>query len=105
MTDPKRKPAQNHVTRTFTHDELEDLSLDWSTAGDPIVSCEAYGKHRWYTVMRIVFTYEDALWQIERMDPATEIQEGQDIWSSDPVVATQVEPYEVPVIKYRPVSA
>lgn len=92
-------------TRTFTHDELEDLELNWSTGGAPIVQCTPRHKRRWYTVMRIVFEHDGAFWQIDRMDPATEMQEGQDRWESDPVVATQVEPYEATVIRYRPVSA
>lgn len=93
------------TTRTFTHEELEELQLDWSSSGAPIVECEAYDKRRWYTIMRIVFEHDGALWQIERMDPNSEIQEGQDTWASDPVTATLVESYEVSVIKYRPVSA
>lgn len=93
------------TTRTFTVAELEELQLDYLDSGAPIVQCEAYDKRRWYTVMRIVFEHDSALWQIERMDPNSEIQEGQDKWSSDPVVATQVEAYEVPVTKYRAVNA
>lgn len=92
-------------TREFSHDELEELELDYSTDGAPIVECEPWDKRRWYTVMRIIFEHDGALWRIYRMDPATEMQEGQDKWGSDPVVATRMEPYEVTVTKYRPVLA
>ena len=88
------------TTRTFTHDELKELDLDWRDHGGLIVSCESIDKARWYTLMRIVFEHDGSLWEIFRMDPATEMQEGQDIWDMDPVTAYQVEPYEATVTKY-----
>lgn len=92
------------VTRGFSHDELEELGLDWKRSGPPVIECETIDKRRWYSVMRIVFRHDGAFWQINRSDPATEMQEGQDIWIDDPVKAVQVEPYEATVTKYRPVE-
>lgn len=92
-------------TREFSHEELEELELDWRTSGGVVKESEVYDRMRWAAVLRIVFAYDGAFWQIDRMDPATEMQEGQDIWDADPVVATRVEPYEVTVTKYRPVLA
>jgi hypothetical protein len=96
----------SHPTfRAFTHDELEELGLDWKASGEPIIQSEAHDKRRWYTIVRIIFEHDGAFWRIDRMDPATEMQEGQDIWSSDPVVAVRVEPYSVTITKYRPVTS
>lgn len=87
------------ITRDFTVSELEDLDLPWSNLGSEVVS-----EHRWYTRRTAVFEYEGAFWQVEYMDPATELQGGQDTWDSDIVKATQVEKRPVTVERWLPID-
>lgn len=63
-------------TRTFTRDELDELGLPWE-----LQDSEEVERHRWYTVRRGVFELEGAHWEVEYIDPATEMQEDIDPWA------------------------
>lgn len=96
------------VTRTFTRDELEELGLP--DDGRTVIFAEQVDTKRWATVHHCVFRAEDdgPLWRVTYYEPATEMQEC-DTWGygsePDTITATQVEPYQVEVTKYRPVSS
>jgi hypothetical protein len=92
------------TTRDFTVGDLEEMDLPWTNLGSEVVS-----EHRWYTRKTAVFEHEGAFWQVEYMDPASELQEGQDLWDNgddeDAVVtATQVEKRPVTVERWFPVQ-
>lgn len=97
-------------TRTFTVVELDDdlVIAPWSK--NVLANIEGE-PHRWYTVRHLVFEHEGKFWQVEYMDPSTEMQEGQARWDYDTddapegiVTATEVE--KVPVIthEWKPVG-
>jgi hypothetical protein len=91
------------TTRKFSVEQLEELDITWRTDA-PVVFTEEWDQRRWYTVRRVVFKFEDQLWEIFYNDPATEMQEGQDRFDHDPVTAHLVEPVEVTVTRYRRVT-
>jgi hypothetical protein len=93
------------IIREFTVEELEeeyDLPYD-------AVSNEELDKHRWYTVRELVFKADDGFfYEVSYMDPATEMQEGQDRWDEDhrgKVEAIRVEAKEVTAVEWVPVHA
>jgi hypothetical protein len=91
------------TTREFSVSFLEEEAcVTWGIASPAVVLHEAWDKHRWYTVTRVVFKHEDQLWEIYYNDPATEMQEDMDSFDSDPVEATLVVAYEKTVTDYRP---
>lgn len=90
------------IVREFTVEELEEVyDLPWNA-----VSNEEDYKARWYTGRIVVFKADDDLhYEVYYMDPATEMQEGQDRWNIDnyernTVTAYRVEPVEVTVTKW-----
>jgi hypothetical protein len=95
------------VTREFTVEELEE-EYDLPYSGEEL-SFERIDKHRWYTVCEVVFKADDGLtYMVDYLDPATEMQDGQDRWPIDnyknnSVNAVQVEPKEVTTTKWVPV--
>lgn len=94
----------SYVTRNFAVDFLMDeIEVGWTS--DKVVLREVVGQHRWSVLYRVIFEHENQLWEIEYNEPATEMQEGQDRFWSDPVEARQVETYEKTVTGYRPVKA
>lgn len=61
--------------------------------------------HRWSTTYLIVYKDDtDALWGFYYDEPATEMQEGQDVFINDPVPTFPVEAREITVTKYEPVK-
>jgi hypothetical protein len=91
------------ITRKFSAEQLEELEVTWGS-GAPVVSTEEWSQHRWYTVRRVIFKHEEQLWEIFYNDPATEMQEGMDMFDEDPVTAHLMEPFEVTVTQYRRVT-
>ena len=93
------------VYRDFSIEELEE---DYDLPYGDVISFERGDKHRWYTWCEVVFKAKDGnTYMVDYMEPATEMQEGQDRWyESNPghVTATQVEPVEVTTIEWRPVD-
>lgn len=91
------------VTRNFTVEELEEkYDLPWN----PIYE-ETVDKRRWYSVLELVFLADDGKhYMVDYMDPATEMQDGQDRWedSRGYVEAIQVEPIEVITVKWESVN-
>lgn len=64
---------------TITTDEADEIL--W---GDPVARQDV-SDHRWYTKQLIVYKDGDILRGFYYMDPATEDQEGQDTYETDPV--------------------
>jgi len=91
------------VTRNFTVEELEeDYDLPYGAVYE-----ETIDKRRWYSVLELVFKADDdKYYMVDYMDPATEMQEGQDRWDdySGHVEATLVEPIEVVTVKWQAVN-
>lgn len=84
---------------TITVDEAEDIFY-----GDH-VAVQAIAKHRWYTKRLVVFEREGELWGFYYLDPATEMQEGQDRFEMVPVPVVRVRSREVTSIVYEAVYA
>jgi len=92
-----------HVTRKFTVEELEEVyDLPYEAIYQDTVD-----KRRWYSVVELVFLADDEKhYMVDYMDPATEVQEGQERWDEDSkgfVEAILVEPIEVKTIEWQPV--
>lgn len=91
------------ITRNFTVEELEEeYDLPWGAIYE-----ETVDKRRWYSVLELVFLADDGKhYMVDYMDPATEMQDGQDRWedSRGYVEATQVEPVEVTTIAWEAVN-
>ena len=92
-----------HVTRKFTVEELEEVyDLPYEAIHQDTVD-----KRRWYSVVELVFLADDEKhYMVDYMDPATEMQEGQERWDEDSkgfVEAILVEPVEVKTIEWQPV--
>jgi hypothetical protein len=95
------------TTRTFSVGQLEEeIRVTWGVGPSSplVVLSEPMDKHRWYTVVRVVFKHEDQLWEIFYNDPATEMQEDMDHFDIEPVMATLVEAFEKTVVDYRAVT-
>ena len=93
-----------NITRKFTVEELEEVyDLPYDAVYEDTVD-----KRRWYSVMELVFLADDGKhYMVDYMDPATEMQEGQERWDEDSqglVEAILVEPKEVTTIEWRPVN-
>lgn len=80
---------------TITVDEADEIRE--MEAHEP----QVVSKHRWYTKLLIPFTDEaGALRGFFYLDPASELQEGQDRYESDPVKTFAVTSREVTTIVY-----
>lgn len=93
------------ITRKFTVEELEETyDLPYGAVYEDTVD-----KRRWYSVMELVFLADDDKhYMVDYMDPATEMQEGQERWDEDSkglVEAILVEPVEVTTIQWKAVNA
>ena len=95
------------VTRQFTIEELEE-EYDLPYGGYEL-SFKRIDKHRWYTICEVVFKADDGLtYMVDYLEPATEMQEGQDRWpidnyTNETVLGIQVEPQEIITTKWVPV--
>jgi len=91
------------ITRNFTVEELEEqYDLPWGAIHE-----ETVDKRRWYSVLELVFLADDGNhYMVDYMDPATEMQDGQDRWedSRGYVEATQVHPVEITTVAWEAVS-
>lgn len=82
----------------------------WYNGADKwtVVTKEIGQKHRWYTDILVTFRQRSnpgPFWQFVFMDPATESQEGQDVFDIDAdgmVECYEVFPREVTTTIYRP---
>jgi hypothetical protein len=82
----------------ITADDAEDIIY-----GDHI-SMQEVSRHRWYTMRLVVFERDGALLGFYYMDPATEMQEGQDLFEGDPVPVFPVVAREVTTTRYEAAS-
>lgn len=91
------------VTRTFTHEEIDEWDLPWGINGMVKVN-EIFDTSRWSVWHELIFQAPDdrKLWRLTYQTPATEMQEC-DRWPD--LTAIQVEAYETTVIKYREVRS
>ena len=93
----------SRVLRDFSIEDLEE-EYDLPFGGE--TSFKRGDKHRWYTICEVVFKAKDGnYYMVDYMEPASEMQEGQDRWFDHDgfVTGTQVEPKEVTTIKWVPV--
>lgn len=58
--------------------------------------------HRWYTTELVVFSRHGALWGFYYLDPASEMQEDQDRYETDPVSIFPVTAREIVQTVYEP---
>jgi hypothetical protein len=83
---------------TITVDEAEDIVYD-------AVAVQKISEHRWYERQLVVFKDDDgALQGFYYLKPASELQEDQDRFESDPVQVFQVSSREVVTIVYGVVA-
>lgn len=80
------------ITKDFSIEELEEeYDLPWNA-----ISNTEEDQHRWFTVRELIFKAKDGnYWLVHYMDPASEMQEGQDRWMYDPMPAVKVEKRQV----------
>jgi hypothetical protein len=82
---------------TLSTDEAEDVFND-------ALASQLVSKHRWYTRYLIVFSYQQELRGFYYNEPATEEQEGQEVFDSDPVETFPVVAKQVTTTIYEPVK-
>lgn len=92
------------TTRMFTVEELEDLGLPYGFNKDvSLLGTVDVEEARWGTRRLAIFEHEGTFWSVPYYDPATEMQEGMDIWEGqDPVQATEVHKELVQVERWVP---
>lgn len=96
------------TTRTFTREQFEDWEFPYDAPpGGKIISKEITETKRWSVVKEITFTLPDqepgTAWQVDAYYPATEMQEGQDLWNEDKeITATLVREVEKTVKVWEP---
>ena len=83
------------MTTSLNYDEAESIALF------DHVESQAVTHHRWYTKRLIVFRRGADLFGFFYLEPATEEQEGQDIFESDPVPVFPVVAREVTTTVYE----
>lgn len=66
-------------TQSISVEEADDI-ID----GRP-VAIQHVSKHRWYTRQLVVFERDGEMLGFHYLEPATEEQEGQDVYEGDPV--------------------
>jgi hypothetical protein len=82
---------------TITQDEADDIVYS-----DKPIAVQEVSKHRWYTLQLVV--YRDTAGELvgfHYCDPASELQEGQDRYETDPVQVFPVISREVTHIVYE----
>lgn len=89
--------ANAEPTGTISTDDAGEIATGWQQVAEQEVS-----KHRWYTKKLIVFRDsegevmpDDGLYGFYYLDPASELQEDQDRFESDPVKVFSVSAREV----------
>jgi len=88
-----------------------DLAHEISLGYDGFVAQQHVSDHRWFTRQLIVFDpreaqlegefSDDALYGFFYDEPATELQEGQDVFEDEPVPVYPVKAREITVTKYE----
>lgn len=93
-------------TRTFTTEQLDELDIGpWNC-----VASIPGDKARWYTWLDLIFEHEGQYWMVAYMEPATEMQDGQEVWYEEPVdgaygvKATEVHKVPQIVETWKPVG-
>lgn len=84
--------------QSISVDEAEDLTYGG------YVAIQEVSQHRWYTKRLVVFEADDTLLGFHFLDPATEEQEGQDLFEGDPVPVFPVVAREVTATVYEAAS-
>lgn len=98
--------TQKKITKkSFTIDEIEDMGLPrWPVAGVKVVSDETIEHNRWTLTHRLIFRTDDmpenTAWCVYYDEPATEMQEGIERWTRNPVEAEMVRGVEKTVIEW-----
>lgn len=90
--------------KTITQEQAEDIV--W---GHDVVAFQEVSTHRWHTKKLVVFRSDDteyattgvSLWGFYYLDPLTELQDGQDMFESDPVEVFPVDARQVVTTVYE----
>lgn len=91
---------------TISTDDAEEIARGWQQVAEQEVD-----EHRWYTTLLVVFrdegdlTPDDSLYGFYYLAPASELQEGQDRFASDPVEVFPVVAKEVTTTVYERAEA
>lgn len=84
------------------------MTIDAETAEEIALfdhmAAQDVSKHRWYTKRLIVFERDGALLGFYYLAPASECQEGQDLFESDPVRVFPVVAREITQTVYEPAA-
>lgn len=80
---------------TISVDQAEGIIYDNPTA------VQTVSEHRWYTKQLVVFEYQGVEVGFYYLKPATELQEGQERFESDPVKVFPVTAREVTSTVYE----
>lgn len=87
-------------TQFFTRAQLDELDVTYENLHREIVTT-----NRWSNTVEVVFEHDGRHWQVEFEEPATEMQEGQDVWSGrDEIQAVEVHQMPVTVTAWQPVT-
>jgi hypothetical protein len=86
--------------KSIDTETAQELAWGESLGEVEYVASQQDSKHRWYTRMLIVFRMEGDLYGFYYDEPATEEQDGQDVFEGDPVPVFPVAAQEVTRTEY-----
>lgn len=81
-------------------EDAKEIVGDYSNTATCVYTEEG-DRHRWYRDLFTVFKTDSTHFGVYWMDPASELQEDQDLFHSDPVEIYPVESYEQIITKWR----
>jgi hypothetical protein len=95
--DVVKKVGQAMTEQTISVEAAQDIM--W---GSEKVATQEVSEHRWYRKQLIVYRRGAELWGFYYLDPASELQEDQDRFESDPVKTFPVAGREIVTTIYEP---
>jgi hypothetical protein len=89
------------TTATLDVDTAQEIAWGESFDDYEFVATQEIAQHRWYTARLIVFKQGGHLFGFHYLDPATEMQDGQDRFESDPVPIFPVDGEVITTTVYK----
>jgi len=86
---------------------MSDITLSTDDAMECVYNdnpMQKISKHRWYTRYLVVFQHETGLRGFYYDEPATEEQEGQEVFEADPVPTFPVKAEQLTITRYSRVE-
>jgi hypothetical protein len=81
------------------------LETVWEDCGETeLISKEEIGKSRWANIYLMTFKYNDKFYQVEYRQGTGDEGVTPFEYDEEEIMCTEVKPYEVTIIKYRPVE-